>query len=179
MSTYNICFRGEIRKISAFFGWKKVPYLLLWNIPELIPNISEGALSGAVKNISCSVTKLSRARHDSLVHPGQSGVENTILALTKKNSGINKASEMWGDSCRKEHFQQTTNWWYFSYFSMKTGFYISCKLSSKETICMKWQILFSGKNKKNISKCRLLKILPRVLSVKQTQISLYVYIHLM
>ena len=31
---------------------------------------------------------------------------------------------------------------------------------------MKCQILFSGKNKKNISKCRLLKILPRGLSVK-------------
>ena len=30
---------------------------------------------------------------------------------------------------------------------------------------MQCQILFSGKNKKNISKCRLLKILPRVLSV--------------
>ena len=30
---------------------------------------------------------------------------------------------------------------------------------------MKCQILFSGKNKKNISKRRLLKILPRVLSV--------------
>ena len=30
---------------------------------------------------------------------------------------------------------------------------------------MKCQILFSGKNKKNISKCRLLKILHRVLSV--------------
>ena len=34
---------------------------------------------------------------------------------------------------------------------------------------MKCQILFSGKNKKNISKCRLLKILPRVLSVKYTK----------
>ena len=31
---------------------------------------------------------------------------------------------------------------------------------------MKCHILFSGKNKKNISKYRLLKILPRVLSVK-------------
>ena len=30
---------------------------------------------------------------------------------------------------------------------------------------MKCQILFSGKNKKNILKCRLLQILPRVLSV--------------
>ena len=33
---------------------------------------------------------------------------------------------------------------------------------------MKCQILFSGKNKKNISKCRLLKILPRVLSVNRS-----------
>ena len=49
--------------------------------------------------------------------------------------------------------QQTTNWWYFSYFSQKTEFDISCKLSPLETICMKCQILFSGKNKKNISKC--------------------------
>ena len=32
---------------------------------------------------------------------------------------------------------------------------------------MKCHILFSGKNKKSISKCRLLKILPRVLSVKE------------
>ena len=31
---------------------------------------------------------------------------------------------------------------------------------------MKCHILFSEKNKKNISKCRLLKILPRVLSDK-------------
>ena len=43
------------------------------------------------------------------------------------------------------HFQQTTKWCYFSYFSQKTGFDISCKLSPKETICMKCQILFSGK----------------------------------
>ena len=34
---------------------------------------------------------------------------------------------------------------------------------------MKYQNLFSGKNKKNISYCRLLKILPRVLSVKVTE----------
>ena len=37
---------------------------------------------------------------------------------------------------------------------------------------MKCHILFSEKNKKNISKCRLLKILPRVLSVKYAQIFL-------
>ena len=45
------------------------------------------------------------------------------------------------------------------------GFDISCKLSSKETICMKYQSLFSGKNKKNISKCLLLKFLPSMQSV--------------
>ena len=65
--------------------------------------------------------------------------------------------------------QQTTNWWYFflfypensfwhfmqigsiyltmSYFSQKTGFDISCKLSPFESICTKCQELFSGKNK--------------------------------
>ena len=45
----------------------------------------------------------------------------------------------------------------FLIFSQKTGFDILCKLSAaEETICMKCQILFSGKNKKNISKCHLL-----------------------
>ena len=33
----------------------------------------------------------------------------------------------------------------------KTGFDISCKLSPMEIICMKCQILFPGKNKKNIN----------------------------
>ena len=37
---------------------------------------------------------------------------------------------------------------YFSYFYRKIGFAISCKLSPQETICMKCQSLFSGKNKK-------------------------------
>ena len=60
-----------------------------------------------------------------------------------------------------------TNWWYFSYFFQKTGFDILCKLSPLETICMKCQNLFSGKMKKNISICHLLKILPRVLSVNE------------
>ena len=59
----------------------------------------------------------------------------------------------------------------FVSFSQKTGYDISYKLSPKETICMKCHILFSGKNKKNISKCRLLKILPRVLSVKEVTLS--------
>ena len=37
---------------------------------------------------------------------------------------------------------------YFSYFSQKTGFDFSCTLSPQETMCMKCQSLFSGKNKK-------------------------------
>ena len=44
---------------------------------------------------------------------------------------------------------------------------------------MKCQILFSGKNKKNISKCYLLKILPRVLSVKCTSLSLFSFIYIL
>ena len=34
---------------------------------------------------------------------------------------------------------------YFACFSKKIGFDISCKLSPQETICMKYQSLFSGK----------------------------------
>ena len=65
----------------------------------------------------------------------------------------------------------------FFYFSQKTGFGISCKLSlleticmksqllfSMKTICMKCQILFSEKNKKNITHSS--KVILRVLSVK-------------
>ena len=54
---------------------------------------------------------------------------------------------------------------FFSYFSQKTAFVISCKLFPMETICMKCQILFPGKNKKNTSKYRLPKILPSVRSI--------------
>ena len=57
----------------------------------------------------------------------------------------------------------------FAYVPQIIGFDISCKLSPSEAICMKCQIQFSGENKKNvlnISKCRLLKILPSMLSIK-------------
>ena len=66
--------------------------------------------------------------------------------------------------------QQTTNSVFF--ISQKTRFDISCNKKqdwtfyAMETTCMKCQVLFSWKNEKNISKYRLLKILPRVLSVK-------------
>ena len=60
--------------------------------------------------------------------------------------------------------QQTTNCDIFLMF-VKTGSDTSCKLSPKETICMKCPILFSSKEKKNISKCHLLKFLPSMQSV--------------
>ena len=67
---------------------------------------------------------------------------------------------------------QTTNRRYFFLFSQRTGFDMSCKLSPLEgTMCTKCQILFSEKNKKNISIFRLLKILTRVLSVKRRHIT--------
>ena len=55
---------------------------------------------------------------------------------------------------------------YFSYFPQKTGYDISCKLSPKETICMKCQILFSEKNKKNIINLSSAKNAQRVVKVK-------------
>ena len=78
--------------------------------------------------------------------------------------------------------QQTANSIFFFFITKKTGFDISCNrkrdltfhaiengiwhfMQCSETICIKCQILFSWKNEKNIPKC-LLKILPRVLSVK-------------
>ena len=55
---------------------------------------------------------------------------------------------------------------YFVIFFQKPKFDISCQLSVLETVCMKFQNLFPGKNK-NISICRLLKILLRVVRVKK------------
>ena len=40
----------------------------------------------------------------------------------------------------------------FSIFPQETGFGISCKLSPKETVCMKCQTLFSEKKKKKCFK---------------------------
>ena len=55
---------------------------------------------------------------------------------------------------------------YFSYFSQKTGFDILCKLSPLLTICLKCQILFSWKNKKNIINLLFAELAQRVVKVK-------------
>ena len=54
---------------------------------------------------------------------------------------------------------------FLTYYTKK-GYDILCKLSPKETVCMKCQSLISSKNKRNISNCRLLKFLHSMLSVK-------------
>ena len=56
---------------------------------------------------------------------------------------------------------------YFSQFSLKSGFDISCKLSPMETICMKCQILFSGKNKKNVINLSSVELAKTVVKVKE------------
>ena len=52
------------------------------------------------------------------------------------------------------------------FFSQKISFYISCKVSSLETICIKCQSLFSGKNKKknsiNLSSPEFVQIVVKV-----------------
>ena len=49
---------------------------------------------------------------------------------------------MLGKTFRRRHFEI-----FFLFISQKTDFGISCNLSPKETLCMKRQILFSGKKK--------------------------------
>ena len=44
---------------------------------------------------------------------------------------------------------------YFSYFSYKRDFDISCKLSPLETVCIKCQSLFSGEKQKKNKKIKL------------------------
>ena len=54
---------------------------------------------------------------------------------------------------------------FFFFFFQNTGFDISCKLSSMETICMKCEVLFSGKNKKNITNVFSSEFAQRVVKV--------------
>ena len=56
---------------------------------------------------------------------------------------------------------------FYLIFSQKTDFDISCKLSPIETICTKCQILFSGKNKKNITNLSSAELAKRVVKVNE------------
>ena len=57
------------------------------------------------------------------------------------------------------------------YFPLKAGLDILCKLFTVETICMKCQILFSGKNKKNIVNWSSAELAQRVVEVKNGYLS--------
>ena len=92
----------------------------------------KSALSGAMRVI---------ASHLQLILPGLQRI-NLILSTLWPKSADNKSMI------------------FLSNFSKKTGSDISCKSSPSETICMKCQLLFSGKNKKTISKYCLLKFYP-------------------
>ena len=59
----------------------------------------------------------------------------------------------------------------FSYFSQKTGFGISCKVSPLETLCMICQIMFSEKNKKNINLSSA-ELAQRVVKVKNVLVEI-------
>ena len=61
----------------------------------------------------------------------------------------------------RQHFD------FFSYFSHRKGFHISCKLFPMETIGMKCQILFSGKNKKNVINLSSAEFAQRVAKVNK------------
>ena len=56
---------------------------------------------------------------------------------------------------------------YFFLFFPETKFDISCKLSSMETICMKSQILISGKNKKHITTLSSSESAKRIVNVNR------------
>ena len=71
-----------------------------------------------------------------------------------------------GKISSRQHFEIYIHVYIFFYFSQKTGFDISCKLSPMETICMKCLILFSGKNQKNITKLSSVEFAQRVVKVK-------------
>ena len=84
---------------------------------------------------------------------------------------------MLGKNFSRRHFEIYI---YISYFSPKIwGFDISCKLSPQETICIKCQSLFSGKNKKNIPKSQFVVCWicpPKVVKVNTLTQQVFIYL---
>ena len=73
---------------------------------------------------------------------------------------------MVGKNFSRGHFEI-----FFSYFSQKKGFDISCR-SSPETICMKCQCLISKKNKKNLINLSFAVLAQRVVKVNMLVLNL-------
>ena len=64
--------------------------------------------------------------------------------------------------------QQTTNWWFFLNFPQNRIWFFIQTVSIWDNLPEMPKSCFLGKIKKLISTCRLLKILPKVLSIKGT-----------
>ena len=78
-------------------------------------------------------------------------IQPRVLILTYTTSGL---------------IQQMTNWWYFFIFTLVNRIWHFMQIVSIGDNLHEMLNLFPGKNKKNISMCCQLNILPRVLSVK-------------
>ena len=76
----------------------------------------------------------------------------SMKTFFKRNAsmGLSAISAKGDNLCHSWLIQQKIRW-YFSYVPQKSGFYISCRFSPLMTICMKYQVLFPGKNKKKIN----------------------------
>ena len=71
-----------------------------------------------------------------------------------------RESVFWANSA--EDRLNSFSFFFFLFITKKTGFDVSCSGDNLHEM----QIMFSWMNEKNISKCRLLKIVPNVLSLK-------------
>ena len=83
----------------------------------------------------------------------------TVIYLTSKRDALYKPSASADD---RLNFSFFFFFFFFLFITKKTGFDVSCSGDNLHEV----QIMFSWKNEKNISKCHLLKIVHRVLSVK-------------
>ena len=75
-------------------------------------------------------------------------------------------STLWANSADNKLISETKYFFLFLFFLQKTGFDTSCKLSPKETICIKCQSLYFRKNKKNIFSLSSAELAQRVVKNK-------------
>ena len=127
-------------KCKSLFFWEKEKNIfqtvVCWNFyPGLIHHLLSSIL-GRVHLVSVAIWPLSQG-WPAIMYIYHNNTAWTWIYLTLSMLGKNSA-----DDILKFFF-------FFSNFSQKTDFDISCKLSPEETICMKCQNLFSGKNKTN------------------------------
>ena len=86
------------------------------------------------------------------------------LNINKKNPNVCKASRITLSTLGKTSADGILK--YISYFTKKTGFDISCKLSSLKAICMKCKIRFSGGKEKKSYNLSSAELAQRVVKFK-------------